>query len=560
MYKFLAACYSLTTVFFLPNESKIIEGNLNVSPEVGGNRYISLDKNNINDFIKVKENNFLFSVTCKTSTFLSGVKNYVLRKVSSSLDLLESLRSDRVNPENVEALEGVVERTWDRENKEFLATTRKLIEQYTDSDLFILQIGLNSIASAIIDRHENVIFVEEDVEVCKNYFFHKNNRCLLLLKGVEFYCLKDDEGDEEKYIHGTLDLITKIYQNRNNQVIDVLIVSHKYPVALLYYVYPYMDSSTLVILMDNLNHQMKEAIFEYYNFVGEADFSRSFEKRFFSSYGEDSPSEGTHHNDGTPSDGTQHKYEFNENAYIHSKMKQSPFYVVTLNPKIMMNPAQNRYKFFISKEYTSSYETQITRMIKDIEKLLKLNGTFYTKNKVLVQNYFSVINDFEFDNDEHVKKHVTDMLTAILNVFATTGDINKNNYNYALESLGNIFQLMLYNVYNNSKFKMLFTPLIDFFKLYLNKDDANYIMYEFLLYGLIKNSAQVASYELKELLFLDVLRDVSKTVNRLSIGEVIQVVTKLNILLKKLRSREDITHVKEYVRRDFDLDYINNEL
>ncbi|GAB65672.1 hypothetical protein PCYB_071740, partial [Plasmodium cynomolgi strain B] len=283
MYKFLAACYALTTVFFLPNESKNIEGNLNVSPELDENRYISLDKNNINDFIKVKENNFLFSVTCRTSTFLSGVKNYVLRKVYSSLDLLEALRSDHVNPENVEALEGVVERTWDRENKEFIETTKKLIEQYTDSDLFILQIGLNSIASAIIDKPKNVIFVEEDVEVCKNYFIHKNNRCLLLLKGVEFYCNKDDEGDEEKYIHSTLDLITKIYQNRNNQVIDVLIVSHKYPVSLLYYVYPYMDSSTLVILMDNLNHHMKEAIFEYYNFIGEADFSRSFEKRFFNS-------------------------------------------------------------------------------------------------------------------------------------------------------------------------------------------------------------------------------------------------------------------------------------
>ncbi|KJP89412.1 hypothetical protein AK88_00855 [Plasmodium fragile] len=554
MYKFLVACYVLMTVFFVPNESKNIEGKLNVSPELSENRYISLDKNNINDFIKVKENNFLFNVTCKTSSFFSGVKNYVLRKVSSSLDLLESLRSDQVNPENVKALEGVVERTWDRENKEFLETTKKLIEQYTNNDLFILQIGLNSIASAIIDKPQDVIFLEEDVEVCKNYFIHKNNRCLLLLNGVEFYCNKDNEGNEEKYIHDTLDLITKIYQSRNNQVIDVLIVSHKYPVALLYYVYPYMDASTLVILMDNLNHQMKEAIFEYYNFIGEADFSKSFEKHFFHSYGENE------HNDNGLTESSTSKYEYNQNAYIYSKMKQSPFYVITLNPKIMMNPPQNRYKFFISNEYTSSHETDITRMIKDIEKILKLNGTFYTKNKTLVQNYFAVINDFEFDNDEHVKKHVNDMLTSILNSFATTGDINKYNYNYALENLGNIFQLMLFNVYNSSKFKLLFTPLIDFFKLYLNKNDANYITYEFLLYGLIKNSSQVASYELKELLFLDVLRDVSKTVNKLSIGQVIQVVTKLNILLKKLRSREDITHVKEYVKRDFNLDYINNEL
>ncbi|EUD67920.1 hypothetical protein C922_01532 [Plasmodium inui San Antonio 1] len=554
MYKILATCYALTTVFFLPNESKNIEGNLNVTPEVDENRYISLDENNINDFINVKENKFLFSVTCRTSTFLSGAKNYVLRKVSSSLDALEPLRSDNVNPENVKALEGVVQRTWDRENKEFLETTRKLIEQYTDSDLFILQIGLNSIASAIIDKPQNVIYVEEDVEVCKNYFLHKNNRCLLLLKGVEFYCNREDDGDEDKYIHSTLDLITKIYQNRNNQVIDVLIVSHKYPVALLYYVYPYMDSSTLVILMDNLNHQMKEAIFEYYNFIGEADFSRSFTKRFFNSYRKDE------HNDSAPNENATHKYELNENTYIYSKMKQSPFYVITLNPKIMMNPAQNRYKSFISKEYTSSYETEITRMIKDIEKILKLNGTFYKKNKLLVQNYFSVINDFEFDNDEHVTKNVTDMLTSILKSFTITGDINTNNYNYALESLGNIFQLMLFNVYNNSKFKLLFTPLIDFFKLYLDKNDSNYIMYEFLLYGLIKNSSQVASYELKELLFLDVLRDVSKMVNTFSIREVIRVVTKLNILLKKLRSREDITHVKEYIKREFNLDYINNEL
>lgn len=36
--------------------------------------------------------------------------------------------------------------------------------------------------------------------------------------------------------------------------------------------------------MDNLNHQMKTAIFEYYDFIGEADFSKSFEKKFFNLY------------------------------------------------------------------------------------------------------------------------------------------------------------------------------------------------------------------------------------------------------------------------------------
>ncbi|GAW80161.1 hypothetical protein, conserved [Plasmodium gonderi] len=560
MHKILTFYYVLITLFFFHNEAKIIEGNLSISPEKHENRYISLDKNNINDFIKVRENKYLFNVTCRTSKILNNIKGFFLTKVNSTLDVLDMFRSDNVNPENVETIENIIERTWDRENKEFIITTKRLIEQYTDSDLFILQIGLNSIASVILDKPENAIFIEENMEVCKNFFFHKNNRCLLLLKGIEFYCNNYDEAENKKNIYETVDLITKIYQNRNNQVIDVLIISHKYPVAILYYVYPYLDSSTLVILMDNLNHKMKEAIFEYYNFIGEADFSRSFEKNFFKSYGEEVYNNGDTNEQQYGDEEVNQKYQYNQDVYIYSKMKQSPFYVITLNPKIMMNPAENRYKFFISKEYTSSYETKITNMIKDIEKILKLNTTFYKQHKLVVTNYFSVINEFEFDNDKDVQENVTGILTSILKSFGSTGNINKRNYNYALENLKNIFEMMLYNVYNKSKFKKLFTPLIDFFKLYLNKNDNNYISYEFLLYGLIKNSDHVASYELKELLFLDVLRDVSKKVNQLSIGEVLQIVTKLNILLKKLRSREDISHVKEYVKKQFSIDYINYEL
>ncbi|KAI4839338.1 hypothetical protein MKS88_001886 [Plasmodium brasilianum] len=576
MYKDLTF-FVLTIFFFFFNEAKIIEGDLNNSNEKDGNRYISLDKNNINDFIGVKENKFLFNVTCRTSKMLSSMKGYILSMFHSSMDFLERLQYENPISDNAQTIENIIEKTWDRENKEFLLTTKKLIEQYTDNDLFILQIGLNSIASAILDKPDNAIFIEENMGICKNYFLYKNNRCLLLLKGVEFYCKRSEKNTQnsKEDIYGTLDLITKIYQNKNNQVIDILIVNHKYPVSLLYYIYPYLDSSTLVILMDNLNHQMKAAIFEYYNFVGEADFSRSFERKLFNSYSANYQEDGSSGNNGTSnnSDNTGNsnssdevdnnktkRYEQDENIFIYSKMKQSPFYVITLNPKIMMNPTENLYKTFISKEYTSSYETEISRMIKDIEKILTFNKNFYEKHKILVNNYFSIINDFEFDNNEEGKKNVTDALALILKAFASSGDINKNNYEYAIISLKNIFETMLFNIYEQSKFKALFTPLMDFYKLYLNKDDSNYILYEFLLYGLIRNSRDVSSYELKELLFLDVLRDVSKKVNKYSISQVIEVVTKLNILLKKLRSREDIMHVKEYAKRQFSLDYINYEL
>ncbi|SCQ16085.1 conserved Plasmodium protein, unknown function [Plasmodium ovale] len=571
MLKVLTFCV-LIIYSLLFNDAKIIEGNLTVLNDKDGNRYISVDKNNVNDFIKVNENKFLLNVTCKTSKVLNRMKAYLLNGLYWSLDLLDKFRSEEVNSYDVQSIEKIIEETWDRENKEFLNTTKKLIEQYVSSDLFILQIGLNSIASMILPNPENGIFIEENMEICKNYFLHKNNRCLLLLEGVEFYCNNDEiyvQSDMED-IYGTLDLITKIYQKKNNQVIDILIISHKYPVALLYYVYPYLDSSTLVILMDNLNHQMKTAIFEYYNFVGEADFSRSFERTFFNSYNSyDSRNsyntDGGGYGDGSgdgngDGNGDGGKYELDENVYIYSKMKQSPFYVMVLNPKIMMNPKEGRYKAFVSKEYTSSHETDICRMIKDIEKILKLNKKFYEKHRVIVTNYFSVINEFEFDNDKEVKMYVHDVLISILKSFTNTGDINKDNYQFSLDNLKKIFETMLFNVYEKSKFKALFTPLIDFFKLYLNKNDSNYIIYEFLLYGLIKNSREVASYELKELLFLDVLRDISKKINALSINKVIEVVTKLNILLKKLRSREDIMHVKEYVRNHFSLDYINYEL
>lgn len=254
------------------------------------------------------------------------------------------------------------------------------------------------------------------------------------------------------------------------------------------------------------------------------------------------------------------KYEANEKIYIYNKMKQSPFYVITLNPKSIMNPPQNRYKIYISNEYTSSYETQINIMIKDIKKLLKLNKKFYEQYKVLVTNYFAVINEYEFDDNNIVKSNVTYTLTSILTNFAQTGDINPNNYQYALENLKNIFITMLYTVYERSKFKALFNPLMDFFKLYLNKDDPNYIIYQFLIYGLIKNSREIESYELKEIFFLDVLRDVSKQMNKMSITDVVLLVTKLNILLKKIRSREDIIHIKDYAKKHINIDYTNHEL
>lgn len=520
--------------------------------------------------------------------------------------ILDIFRSEDVSSSDIETIEDIIERTWERENKEFIFTTKRLIKQYTDSNLFILQIGLNSVAPLILDKPDNGIFIEEDIEICKNYFLHKPNKCFLYLEGVEFYCKKKtitnnkNEGSSNIFkskkedIFDTLDLISKIYQKKNNEVIDVLIVNHKYPVALLYYIYPYLDSSTLVILMDNLNHQMKTAIFEYYDFIGEADFSKSFEKKFFNLYKSEQKKKkeqssnnikkvekqknynvdndgNTTNNDHKNENENYHilneyynektkKYEANEKIYIYNKMKQSPFYVITLNPKSIMNPPQNRYKIYISNEYTSSYETQINIMIKDIKKLLKLNKKFYEQYKVLVTNYFAVINEYEFDDNNIVKSNVTNTLTSILTNFAQTGDINPNNYQYALENLKNIFITMLYTVYERSKFKALFNPLMDFFKLYLNKDDPNYIIYQFLIYGLIKNSREIESYELKEIFFLDVLRDVSKQMNKMSITDVVLLVTKLNILLKKIRSREDIIHIKDYAKKHINIDYTNHEL
>ncbi|KNC36058.1 hypothetical protein PFLG_01222 [Plasmodium falciparum RAJ116] len=580
-----------------------IDGNLNISNDKIENTYISIDKNNINEFINVKENQFFFNMNCKTSMMFNNMKNYMLNKVYTSLDIF---RSEDVSSSDIETIEDIIERTWERENKEFIFTTKRLIKQYTDSNLFILQIGLNSVAPLILDKPDNGIFIEEDIEICKNYFLHKPNKCFLYLEGVEFYCKKKtitnnkNEGSSNIFkskkedIFDTLDLISKIYQKKNNEVIDVLIVNHKYPVALLYYIYPYLDSSTLVILMDNLNHQMKTAIFEYYDFIGEADFSKSFEKKFFNLYKSEQKKKkeqssnnikkvekqknynvdndgNTTNNDHKNENENYHilneyynektkKYEANEKIYIYNKMKQSPFYVITLNPKSIMNPPQNRYKIYISNEYTSSYETQINIMIKDIKKLLKLNKKFYEQYKVLVTNYFAVINEYEFDDNNIVKSNVTDTLTSILTNFAQTGDINPNNYQYALENLKNIFITMLYTVYERSKFKALFNPLMDFFKLYLNKDDPNYIIYQFLIYGLIKNSREIESYELKEIFFLDVLRDVSKQMNKMSITDVVLLVTKLNILLKKIRSREDIIHIKDYAKKHINIDYTNHEL
>ncbi|ETW55032.1 hypothetical protein PFUGPA_02854 [Plasmodium falciparum Palo Alto/Uganda] len=542
-------------------------------------------------------------MNCKTSMMFNNMKNYMLNKVYTSLDIF---RSEDVSSSDIETIEDIIERTWERENKEFIFTTKRLIKQYTDSNLFILQIGLNSVAPLILDKPDNGIFIEEDIEICKNYFLHKPNKCFLYLEGVEFYCKKKtitnnkNEGSSNIFkskkedIFDTLDLISKIYQKKNNEVIDVLIVNHKYPVALLYYIYPYLDSSTLVILMDNLNHQMKTAIFEYYDFIGEADFSKSFEKKFFNLYKSKQKKKkeqssnnikkvekqknynvdndgNTTNNDHKNENENYHilneyynektkKYEANEKIYIYNKMKQSPFYVITLNPKSIMNPPQNRYKIYISNEYTSSYETQINIMIKDIKKLLKLNKKFYEQYKVLVTNYFAVINEYEFDDNNIVKSNVTYTLTSILTNFAQTGDINPNNYQYALENLKNIFITMLYTVYERSKFKALFNPLMDFFKLYLNKDDPNYIIYQFLIYGLIKNSREIESYELKEIFFLDVLRDVSKQMNKMSITDVVLLVTKLNILLKKIRSREDIIHIKDYAKKHINIDYTNHEL
>ncbi|SPJ10171.1 conserved Plasmodium protein, unknown function [Plasmodium sp. DRC-Itaito] len=597
--------YVLTIILFFFNMTKWIgiDGNLNISNDKIENTYISIDKNNINELINVKENEFFFNMNCKTSRMFNIMKNYMLDKVYTTLD---SFRSENVSSSDIETIENIIETTWERENKEFIFTTKRLIKEYTASNLYILQIGLNSVAPLILDKPDNVIFIEEDIEMCKNYFLHKPNKCFLYLQGVEFYCKKKtktnnkNEGSSNIFktkredIFDTLDLISKIYQKKNNDVIDILIVNHKYPVALLYYIYPYLDSSTLVILMDNLNHQMKTAIFEYYDFIGEADFSKSFEKKFFNLYKSEQKKKREQSsnnikkvekekNDTVNSDGNTtnndhkkekenyhilneyyddktKKYETNEKIYIYNKMKQSPFYVITLNPKSIMNPPQNRYKIYISNEYTSSYETEINNMIKDIEKLLKLNKKFYEQHKVLVTNYFAVINEYEFDDNNIVKSNVTDTLTSILTNFAHTGDINTNNYQYALENLKNIFITMLYTVYERSKFKALFNPLMDFFKLYLNKDDPNYIIYQFLIYGLIKNSREIESYELKEIFFLDVLRDVSKQINKMSITQVVLLVTKLNILLKKIRSREDITHIKDYAKKHINVDYTNHEL
>ncbi|CRG96644.1 conserved Plasmodium protein, unknown function [Plasmodium gallinaceum] len=544
--------FSLLKIFFFFNAANLSQGNLIISNEKNEINYISINKNNINDYINVKENSFLFNISCRTSSVLNNIKGYFLNKIYPSWDLLEVFRYENVNSNDVEKMEKIIEKTWDRENKEFLLSTKKLIEKYEDDDLFILQIGLNSISSLILNKPENVIFIEENMDICKKYFLYKHNRCLLLSKGIEFYCKDKDDSSRNNDIYETLDLITKIYQSKNNKVINIIIINHKYPVALLYYLFPYLDSSTLIILMDNLNHKMKTAIFELYNFIGEAEFTKSFEKQYFNKY-------NMKNEKGKKNEAKE--YQLDEDIYIYNKMKQSPFYIITLNPKIMLNPPENYYETFISNDYTSSYETEITRLINDIEKVLKSNEKFYNKHKIEVSNYFTIINEFEFDDDNYqLRNKLTDILISITTKFANTGGINEENYQFALLNLKKIFEIMLFYVYENSKFKAFFTPLIDFFNLYLNKNDPNYIIYQHLIYGLIKNSFEVTSYELKELLFLDILRDVSKKISKLSINEVIELVTKLNMILKKLRSREDIQHVMEYAKKYFNIDYVNYEL
>ncbi|CXI31077.1 conserved Plasmodium protein, unknown function [Plasmodium berghei] len=562
MYKYLLLCVFIicSSVF---NESKIIKENLDIPNYQNDNRYILLDNSNISDFIQIKESSFLYNATCKVSNILNGITDS-FPNIKLFTGWLNKFEFNNINSYDKDVIEKVLEHTWDLENKEFIATAKNIIKKYIENDPFILQVGLNSIAPLILETPENVIHIEEDSETCKKFFLYKKNRCLLKLKGIEFYCKEKDDTSmdnnnrknnissehNKEDIYETLDLITKIYQNKNNKVIDVLIISNKYPIALLYYIYPYLDSSTLVILMDNLNHKMKNAIFQYYNFIGEADFSRVFEHNLFNTYKSSSGKKGK----------TSNIYENDENVYIYNKMKKSPFYIMTLNPKIKMNPSEEKYKLFISNEYASSYETEISLMLKEIKKTLKMNKEFYEKYKLLLNNYFSTINEFEFDDNDEIKKNVNDSLTSIIKSFTNSRDINNDNYKYTLDVLKNVFNTMLFNEYEKSKFKHLFTPLIDFFKLYLNTNDSNYIMYEFLLYGLITNSHDISSYESKELLFLEVLRDVSKQINTLSINEIIGIVTKLNILLKKLRSRDDIEPVENFIKENFGFDYSNQEL
>ncbi|CAD2093183.1 conserved Plasmodium protein, unknown function [Plasmodium vinckei brucechwatti] len=561
MYKDLLLCVLIicSSVF---NESKIVKENLDIPNYQNDNRYVLLDKNNVSDFIQIKESSFLFNATCKASDVLSSIADF-FPNIKLFTGWLKKFELNNVNSYDNDFIEKVLEHTWDSENKEFIVTIKNIIKKYTGNDSFILQVGLNSIAPLILETPENVIHIEEDSEICKNFFLYKKNRCLLKLKRLEFYCKIHDDTSmnnnnrkngisnvQNEDIYETLDLITKIYQNKNNKVIDVLIISNKYPIALLYYIYPYLDSSTLVILMDNINHKMKNAIFQYYNFIGEADFSRVFEHNLFTTYKSSSDIKGKTHN----------IYENDEHVYIYNKMKKSPFYIMALNPKIKMNPAEEQYKRFISNEYASSYETEISRMLKEIKKTLKMNKELYEKYKLLLNNYFSTINEFEFDNNAEIKKNVNDSLASIIKSFTNSSDINSDNYKYTLDALKNIFNTMLFNEYEKSQFKHLFTPLIDFFKLYLNTNDSNYIIYEFLLYGLITNSHGISSYESKELLFLEVLRDVSKQMNTLSINEVIGIVTKLNILLKKLRSRDDMEPVEKFIKENFGFDYSNQEL
>ncbi|VTZ68318.1 conserved protein, unknown function [Plasmodium chabaudi chabaudi] len=562
MYKDLLLCVLIicSSVF---NESKIVKENLDIPNYQNDNRYLLLDKNNVSDFIQIKESSFLFNATCKASDILNGIADS-FPNIKLFKGWLKKLELNNFNSYDKDFIEKVLEHTWDSENKEFIVTIKNIIKKYTGNDPFILQVGLNSIAPLILETAENVIHIEEDFETCKNFFLYKKNRCLLKLKGIEFYCKEQDDistsnnnrknsisnAPNKEDIYETLDLITKIYQNKNNKVIDILIITNKYPIALLYYIYPYLDSSTLVILMDNINHKMKNAIFQYYNFIGEADFSRVFEHNLFTTYKSSSSVKGK----------TPNVYENDENVYIYNKMKKSPFYIMALNPKIKMNPPEEQYKRFISNEYASSYETEISRMLKEIKKTLKTNKELYEKYKLLLNNYFSTINEFGFDNNAEIKKNVNDSLDSIIKSFTNSSHISSDNYKYTLDTLKSIFNTMLFNEYEKSKFKHLFTPLIDFFKLYLNTNDSNYIIYEFLLYGLITNSHDISSYESKELLFLEVLRDVSKQMNELSINEVIEMVTKLNILLKKLRSRDDMEPVEKFIKENFGFDYSNQEL
>lgn len=516
--------------------------------ELYDNGYISLNKNNINDYLGIKDNEFFFNLSCKSFLLFDNIKNYFWEKLLRSKSKLETVRSKQLKTENLEDVENEINESWNKESENFLLTTRNLIEQYTTPDVFTLQIGLTSLTSMIFKKIKNITFVEEDAELCKKFFLNKKNRCLFYFEGIEVYCKKKENSipDNKFPTTATLNILKEIYQKRKPHLIDILIVNHKYTVALLYYIFPYVDPSTLVIVVDQMNYKMKNAIYSYYNFLGETSFLPTMGKSLiYKGNGKENEKENEN--------------ELNELTFFEKKKKYSSLCITTLTPQMIIQPPEDHYKTYISDEYTVTTGNELSFVIYELYNFLKSQTHLYKRYNMEITHYVNSISDFDMHIDhKELKEKILKNLSAINAESKKENIVIDGVFHNALENLKKSFEEMLLHVFNHSEFKLYFMPFMDFLKYYI-KQNSYYHIFQFLLYELMNESFDIISYEIKEFVFLDILREGSKNIKNMSDVEAIETLIKLIIVLKKIKAREDKNHIKE-LAKEFNVTYKDYEL